>query len=53
MCATSTKDSHHRYMWVTLIAQILFHQGQFSRDISLNAKYIVVLKNVHDKKLFE
>jgi len=29
-----------------------FHQGRFCRDISLNAHYIVALKNVRDKKQF-
>ena len=35
-----------------LITQNLFHQGQFCRDISLNAKYLVQLKTVRDKNQF-
>jgi hypothetical protein len=47
-----TKGSHHRHISVILITQNVFHQGRFSRDISLNAKYLVVLKNVRDKNQF-
>ena len=35
-----------------LITQNLFHQGRYCRDISLNAKYLVLLKNVTDKIQF-
>ena len=44
-----TKGSHHRKISVILITQNLFHQVRFCRDISLNAKYLVLLKNVRDK----
>jgi len=37
---------------VLLLAQKLFHQGTNCRDISLNAKYLVLLKNVRDKNQF-
>ena len=50
MCEIYTKSSHHRKISVTLITQILFYQGKICRDISLNTKYIVVLKNVRDKE---
>jgi hypothetical protein len=52
MCDLFTKGSHHRNISVILITQNLFHQGRFSRAISLNAKYIVVFKNVRDKNQF-
>ena len=32
-----------------LMTQNLFHQAKYCRDISLNAKYIVLLKNTRDK----
>jgi len=48
-----TKGSHHRNINVILITQNLFHQGRFFRDISLNAKYSVALKNVRDKSQFQ
>jgi len=35
-----------------LITQNLFNQGKYRREISLNAKYIVVLKNVRDRNQF-
>jgi len=50
VCELFTRGSHHRNINVILIAQNLFHQGSFCRDISLNAHYIVALKNVRDKK---
>jgi hypothetical protein len=49
VCDLFTKGSHHRNISVILITQNLFHQGRYCRDISLNAKYLVVFKNVRDK----
>jgi hypothetical protein len=37
---------------VILITQNLFHQCKHCRDISLNAKYLVLMKNVRDKNQF-
>lgn len=47
-----TKVIHHRTISVILINQDLFQSGRFSRDISRNAKYLVVFKNVRDKNNF-
>jgi hypothetical protein len=47
-----TKGSHHRNVSVLLLTQNIFHQGPNCRDISLNAKYLVLLKNVRDKNQF-
>jgi len=52
MCDLFTKGSHHRNISVILITQNIFHQGRYFRDISLNAKYLVLLKNVKDKNQF-
>jgi len=52
VCDLFTKGSHHRNISVILITQNLFHQGKFCRDNSLNAKFIVVLKNVRDREQF-
>ena len=52
VCDLFTKGSHDRNICVILINQKLFHQGKYCRGISLNAKYIVVLKNVRDKNQF-
>ena len=52
MCDLFTKGRHHRNINVILIKQNLFHQGQYRRDISLNAKYLVQLKTVRDKQQF-
>jgi len=53
VCDLFTKGSHHRNISVILITQNLFHQGRFCRDISLNAKYSVALRNVRDKSQFQ
>jgi hypothetical protein len=52
VCDLFTKGSHHRSISVILITQNLFHQGRYCRDISLNATYLVLLKNVRDKHQF-
>ena len=40
-----TKYSHHKNLSVILILQNLFHQGKYSRDISLNTHYFILFKN--------
>ena len=52
VCDLFTKGSHHRNISVLLLTQNLFHQGTNFRDISLNTKYLVVLKNVREKNQF-
>jgi ABC-type cobalamin/Fe3+-siderophores transport system ATPase subunit len=47
-----TKGSHHRNISVILITHNFFHKGRYCRDVSLNAKYIVLIKNVRDKSQF-
>ena len=52
VCDLFTKGSHHRNLSVILITQNFFHQAPHCRDISLNAKYLVALKNVRDSNQF-
>jgi hypothetical protein len=52
VCHLFTKCSHHRNIGVILITQNLFHQGCYYKDISLNAKHLVILKNIMDKNQF-
>jgi len=52
VCDLFTKSSHHRNISVILITQNFFHQGRYCRDTSLNAKYLVLLKNARDKNQF-
>ena len=52
VCHLFTKGNHHRNISVILITQNLFHQARYCRDISLNAKYIVLLKKIRDKHQF-
>jgi len=52
VCDLFTKGSHHRKISVILITQNRFHQGSYCRNISLNAKYLVLLKNVRFKNQF-
>jgi len=52
VCELFTKSSHHRNLSVILITQNFFHEAPHCRDISLNAKYLVALKNVRDRNQF-
>ena len=47
-----TKGSEHRNNSVILITQNIFHQSNRFGDISLNAKYLILLKNVRDRSQF-
>jgi hypothetical protein len=47
-----TKGSDHRNISVVLITHNLFHQGRFSKDMSLNAKYLIVFQNMSDNNQF-
>ena len=53
VCELFTKGSHHRNLAVILVTQNIFHKGAYSRDISLNSKYIVMFKNPRDKTQFQ
>ena len=44
VCDLFTKGIHHIHISVILISQNLFHQGRYCRDISLKAKYLVLLE---------
>ena len=46
------ESSRHWNISVILITQNMFHQAKHCRDISLNAKYLIILKNVRDRSLF-
>lgn len=48
-----TRGSHHRNISVILITQNIFHKGAHTRDISLNAKYLVLFKNPRDPSQFQ
>ena len=51
VCDLFTKGSHHRNTSVLLLTQNIFHQPH-TFETSLNAKYLVLLKNVRDKNQF-
>jgi len=51
-CDLFIKGSHHRNLSVILITQNFFHQAPHCRDISLNAKYLLALKNVRNRNQF-
>ena len=44
-----TQYRHHRNMSVMMLTQNVFHQGKYSRTISLNSHYLVLFKNPRDK----
>ena len=52
VCDLFTKGSHHRNISVILITQNIFYQATHFRDISLNAKYLILLKNVSIRNQF-
>jgi len=52
VCDLFRKGIHHRNISVILITQNMFHQCKYHRDNAVNAKYIVVLKNVRDREKF-
>ena len=52
VCDLFTKGGHHRNINVLLLPQNEFHQGPNCTDISLNAKYLVLLENVRNKNQF-
>lgn len=52
ICDLFIKQSHHRNISILFICQNVFHQSKFYRTISLNAKYLVIFKNVRDKSQF-
>lgn len=52
ICDLFIKGSHHRNISIIFICQNIFYQSKFSRTISLNAKYLVIFKNVRDQYQF-
>lgn len=44
-----TQYRHHRNMSVMMLTQNVFHQGKYSRTISLNSNYLILFKNPRDK----
>ena len=44
-----TEGAHHRKIAIFLLVQNLFHGGDFMRTISLNCRYIILMRNNRDK----
>ncbi|KAM9771402.1 uncharacterized protein ACBT44_012388 isoform 1-T1 [Syngnathus typhle] len=44
-----TQYRHHKNLSVIMLTQNVFHQGKFSRTISLNSNYLILFKNPRDK----
>jgi hypothetical protein len=42
--------SHHKNMTVILVSQNIFYQGKVARTISLNMHYLVLFRNLRDKR---
>jgi hypothetical protein len=42
--------SHHKNITVILVSQNIFYQGQAARTISLNMHYLVLFRNLRDKR---
>ena len=48
MCALFTRDVHHRRISVIMISQNIYHQSKYSRTISLNSNYLILMKTCRD-----
>ena len=48
MCALFTRDVHHRRISVIMITQNIYHQSKYSRTISLNTSYLILMKTCRD-----
>lgn len=44
-----TRTSHHDGISVILLTQNIYNQGKYSRNISLNATYYVIFRNLRDQ----
>lgn len=49
LAKTFIEYRHHRNLSVFFLVQNLFHQGKFSRVISLNSNYMILFKNPRDR----
>ena len=52
VCDLFSKGSHHRNIIVIVITQNIFHQAKNCREISLNAKFLLIFKNVINRSQF-
>ena len=48
MCALFTRDVHHGRISVIMMTQNVFHQSRYSRTISLNTSYLILMKTCRD-----
>ena len=46
-----SRASHHRNLSVILLTQNFFCKGKETRNITLNAQYVILFKNPRDKSL--
>jgi len=48
MCSLFTREVHHGHISVIMISQNVFHQSRYSRTISLNTSYLILMKTCRD-----
>ena len=48
MCSLFTRDVHHSRISVIMILQNVYHQSRYSRTISLNTSYLILMKTCRD-----
>jgi Cdc6-like AAA superfamily ATPase len=48
MCSLFTRDEHHSRISVIMLSQNIYHQSRYSRTISLNTSYLILLKTCRD-----
>ena len=48
MCSLFTREVHHGRISVIMISQNVYHQSRYSRTISLNTSYLILMKTCRD-----
>ena len=48
MCSLFTRNIYNRCICVIMITQNIFHQSKYSRTISLNSSYLILMKTYRD-----
>ena len=48
MCSLFTRDVHHSRISVIMLTQNVYHQSRYSRTISLNTGYLILMKTCRD-----
>src|SRR5207302_7531398 len=45
-----TRGSHHRNLSIFFLTQNLYHKGSYTREMNINANYLIIFKNPRDQR---